>query len=195
MTRPSSSSDEWTPPAGATAQPPPEDPTCPELVWPPPVVPPVALVPPEVGGTEVSLPSWPEVVVPPVPTSTVPRVGAPAPNGPTQIFVCARPASRPSAGGVEDASAGTAMGWLAPASGVGVPIDVQVHPLGHSPSLEQVVAFGVQEPGYDVLIGHCGAPPSAAGGDEAPLPVAPPLPLGADEPLRVDVPQPPDTVG
>lgn len=176
------------------AQPPADDP---ELALTLPVVPPVAPPPAEPGGMAASAPWCPEPVVwPPVPTSTPPLVGEPTPNGPMQIFVGEPPASTLSAGGTAEASPRTDAGVPTPVTGTGVPIAVQVQPFGHSLSPIQVVAFGLQEPGNDVIVEHSGAPPSAAGGDdESPLLVAPPVPLGPDETLRDEVPQPPDTFG
>jgi hypothetical protein len=75
------------------------------------------------------------------------RVGAPAPNGPTQIFVEALPASTLSAGSPAGASFWMDVDVPAPVTGVGVPIAVQVQPLGQTLSSVQVVAFGRQEPG------------------------------------------------
>jgi hypothetical protein len=113
-----------------------------------------------------------------------------------QTFVCEPAASTLSAGGAAEASARTDVGVPTPVAATGVTIAVQVQPLGHSLSPVQVVAFGLQEPGNDVIVGHSAAPPSTAGGDdELPLLVAPPVPLGPDETVRDEVPQPPDTLG
>ncbi len=76
-----------------------------------------------------------------------PRVGAPAPNGPMQIFVEETAASTPSAGSPAEASFWVVVGVPTPVTYVGVPIAVQVQPPGQTLSSVQEVAFGRQEPG------------------------------------------------
>jgi hypothetical protein len=143
-----------------------------------PVVPPVALPGACGDGAPGSVPWWPVFDASPVVPTSMPRVGAPSPNGPTQIFVVAPPASTASAG----SGPPTGVEAPTPRTGSGVPIVVQVHPPGQSLFAAQVADFGEHQPGNAATVGHSGAPASNEGGGDVGS-------AGADAPTLDELPQ------